>query len=64
MSELHDYDAELNGAKCYNLAIRMIRMQKIRAGELTPRTDDPEEMEAAREGGFQIVQPEHHRRSA
>jgi hypothetical protein len=58
------YDAAENGAKCYTLAIRMLRLEGIRAGRFAPRLDDPEEMEAAREAGFQIVQAEHHRRSA
>lgn len=58
------YDAADNGAKCYNLAIRMLRLEGIRAGKLSPRLDDQEEMEAAKQAGFQIVQAEHHRRSA
>lgn len=64
MNETDNYDAADNGAKCYNLAILMIRLEKIRSGEVEPRLDDPEEVQAAREGGFQIVQAECHRRSA
>lgn len=63
-SDNDEYDAANNGEKCYSLAIRSIRLQKIRAGQLAPRVDDPEELEAAKEGGFQIVQAECHRRSA
>ena len=58
------YDAADNGAKCYNLAIRMLRLEGIRAGKLSPRLDDPEEMEAAREAGFHVVEAQTHRRSA
>ena len=41
------YDAADNGAKCYTLAIRTRRLEKIRTGELMPRMDDAEELEAA-----------------
>ena len=58
------YDADDNGTKCYGLALRELRLQGIRVGKYNPNPDDEEEMEAAREGGFQIVYPEHHRRSA
>lgn len=58
------YDATDNGTKCYGLALRELRLQGIRAGKYNPNPDDEEEMEAAREGGFQIVQAEAHRRSA
>lgn len=58
------YDATDNGMKCHGLALRELRLQGIRSGKYNPNPDDDEEMEAAREGGFQIVQPEHHRRSA
>ncbi len=63
-SETDGYDAADNSAKCYSLAIRMLRLEGIRAGRLSSRTDDPEEMEVARKAGFQIVQAEPHRRSA
>lgn len=63
-SDNDEYDAANNGAKCYSLAIRSIRLQKIKAGELAPRLDDPEELGIARQSGFQIVQAEYHRRSA
>lgn len=63
-NENDNYDAADNGAKCYNLAVRMIRLERIRSGKTEPNLSDPEEVEAAREGGFQIVQAEHHRRSA
>lgn len=58
------YDADDNGTKCYGLALRELRLQGIRLGKYNPNPDDEEEMEAAREGGFQIVQAECHRRSA
>lgn len=58
------YDADDNGMKCYGLAIRELRLQGIRSGKYNPNPDDEEEMEAARVGGFQIVQAECHRRSA
>ena len=41
------YDPRDNGAKCYTLAIREIRLQGIRDGLFQPRPDDPEEMAAA-----------------
>lgn len=63
-NENDGYDAAENGAKCYTLAIRSIRLEEIKAGRLMPRPDDPEEMEVARQAGFLIVQAEHHRRSA
>jgi len=63
-SENDGYDAAENGAKCYTLAIRMLRLEGIKQGKFSPRLDDQEEMEAAREAGFQIVQAEYHRRSA
>ena len=43
-----DYDAAQNGAGCYALAIRTIRLAGIRAGRFVPLPDDPEEQEAAR----------------
>jgi len=48
------YDAEANAYGCWKLAIRSMRLDEIRAGRATPRTDDAEEMEAAREAGFQV----------
>lgn len=64
LNENDNYDAADNGTKCYNYAIRMIRLQKIKEGELSPNLDDPEEMETARQAGFQIVHASVHRRSA
>jgi hypothetical protein len=58
------YNAEANSYECWKLAIRSMRLDEIRAGRATPRTDDPEEMEAAREAGFKIVDAQTHRRSA
>lgn len=43
------YDAADNTARCYDLAIRAIRLQKIREGEFAPRPNDSEEMEAYRQ---------------
>ena len=44
----HDtYDAADNSSKSYALAIRTIRLDKIRLGLIAPRPDDAEEMEAA-----------------
>lgn len=58
------YDAEANAYGCWKLAIRAMRLDEIRAGRATPRTDDLEEMEVAREAGFQVVEASAHRRSA
>jgi len=58
--ENDDYNAEANAYECWKLAIRSMRLDEIRAGRATPRTDDLEEMEVAREAGFQIVQAEAH----
>ena len=41
------YDPADNSAKCYALAIRAIRLDKIRSGLLQPRPDDAEEVAAA-----------------
>lgn len=58
------YDADANAYGCWKLAIRSMRLDAIKSGKAMPRVDDPEEMEVAREAGFQIVQAEAHRRSA
>ena len=63
-SETDGYDAADNTFKCYSLGIRTMRLEGIKAGRLAPRLDDPEELEVARQAGFQIVQAEAHRRSA
>ena len=59
-----DYNAEANAYGCWKLAIRELRLDEIRAGRATPRIDDAEEMEVAREAGFQFVDAQTHRRSA
>lgn len=64
LEESDDYNAEANAYECWKLAIRAMRLDEIRAGRATPRADDPEEMEVARQAGFQIVQASTHRRSA
>lgn len=58
------YDANDNAYACWKLAIRSMRLDAIRAGKAMPSLDDAEEMEVARQAGFQIVQAECHRRSA
>jgi len=63
-NEPDTYNAADNAYGCWKLAIRSMRLDEIRAGRATPRTDDAEEMEIARQAGFQIVQAECHRRSA
>ena len=57
------YCAATNGARCYTLAIREMRLQKIREGIYQPNMDDPEEVEAARQCGW-IVDAQPHRVSA
>ena len=57
------YCAATNGARCYTLAIREIRLEKIRSGLLNPREDDAEEMEAAGSAA-QPQFPASHRMSA
>jgi len=64
LEESDDYNAEANAYGCWKLAIRSMRLDEIRAGRATPRVDDVEEMEVAREAGFQIVDAQTHRRSA
>lgn len=59
-----DYNAGLNGQRSYELAMRTIRLNGIRAGQYAPRPDDAEEMEAAREAGLVIDRPAAHRVSA
>lgn len=44
------YDAADNTRKCYDLAIREIRLDKIRKGIAEPRPFHPEEMKAWKEG--------------
>jgi hypothetical protein len=48
MGKQDDYDAAKNSHGCYALALREIRLEKIRSGLFQPRVDDPEEMDAAR----------------
>jgi len=64
LEESDGYNAEANAYGCWKLAIRLMRLDEIRAGRATPRMDDPEEMEAAREAGFKFVDAQTHRRSA
>jgi hypothetical protein len=63
-SETDGYDAADNTFKCYSLGIRTMRLEGIKAGRLTPRLDDPEELEVARQAGFHIIEAHTHRRSA
>lgn len=58
------YDASDNAYGCWKLATRMLRLDAIRAGKAMPNLDDAEEMEAAKQAGFQIVEASAHRRSA
>lgn len=58
------YNAADNSAKCYTLAIRCLRLDAIRSGKATPDPNDPEELAAAREAGFVIVEAQPHRVSA
>lgn len=44
------YDAAANSAGSYNLAIRCIRLDGIRAGSIQPNLNDPAEVCAARQG--------------
>jgi hypothetical protein len=46
MNDNDGYNAEANAYECWKLAIRSMRLDEIRAGRATPRTDDAEEMEA------------------
>lgn len=41
------YDSRDNASKCYALALRQIRLEKIRSGLYRPNENDPEEMAAA-----------------
>lgn len=59
-----DYHAGLNGQRCYELALREIRLNGIREGRFAPRRDNEEEMAAAREAGLVVEQPAAHRVSA
>jgi len=63
-NENDGYDAADNAYGCYKLAIRTLRLEGIRAGRITPRIDDAEEMEVAREAGFHVIEASAHRRSA
>lgn len=58
------YDASDNAYGCWKLATRMLRLDAIKSGRASPNLDDAEELEVARQAGFQIVQAECHRRSA
>lgn len=44
------YDPVDNSSKCYALAIREIRLDRIRKGLSVPREHHPEEVEAWRQG--------------
>ncbi len=55
------YCASTNGAACYALAIREIRLGKIRLGLFQPRDDDPEEMAAAQSWCATVDSPQAHR---
>lgn len=57
------YDAEKNGRDCYDLAVKEMRLNLIRAGKCGARLECPDEMQAAKEGGW-YVEPVHHRVSA
>jgi hypothetical protein len=63
-NEADGYDAADNSYGCWKLAMRMLRFDAIKAGKATPNLSDPEELEVAKQAGFQIVQAEAHRRSA
>ena len=63
MSGLDNYDADKNSFGCYAVAIRALRLEGVRAGSFRPNLDDPEEVAAALEQGFLIVQPVAHRAS-
>jgi hypothetical protein len=63
-NENDGYDAADNTYGCWKLATRMLRLDEIKAGRAMPRLDDAEEMEVAREAGFQIIEASAHRRSA
>lgn len=56
--ENHDaeYDPARNSSGCYALAVREIRLEKIRSGLLNPRDGDPEEAEAAAQS--RAIRPE------
>lgn len=58
------YDASDNAYGCWKLAIRSMRLDAIRAGKAMPNLDDVEEMEVARQAGFQVIEASVHRRSA
>lgn len=64
MSESNNYDPTDNGVKCYNLAIRTLRLNGISEGRFEPDLDDEEEVQVALEAGFKIVRAECHRKSA
>ena len=57
------YDAAKNCSGCYDLAIKEIRLNLIRAGKCGARKEFPDEMQAAKEGGW-YVEPIPHRVSA
>jgi hypothetical protein len=55
---------ETIGRGCGEMDDQVSQLRAIAARMASPNRNDPEELEAAREAGFQIVQAEHHRRSA
>lgn len=59
-----DYDANANAFGCYALAIRECRLNGIREGRIAPDPKDPEEVETARNAGWTVIEPQHHRVSA
>lgn len=50
MEDFIDYDAEDNSRRSYALAVREVRLDRIRRGMSHPRPHCPEEMAAWREG--------------
>ena len=52
MEDFMDYDPADNARQCYALAVREVRLDRIRRGMSHPRPHCPEEMAAWREGVF------------
>jgi hypothetical protein len=55
---------ETIGRGCGEMDDQVSRLRAIAARMASPNLDNPEELEVARQAGFQIVQAEAHRRSA
>ncbi len=49
-----DCDAAKNGSGCYDLAIRELRLNLIRAGKCGARLECPDEIQAAKDGGWYV----------